>query len=76
MVKDGAFSLKEFKDQLIYYALNDVETENIYFAKRKFLREYAAEMLYARHVVSKKAYDQLMSTINNPYGLSGLVMQT
>ena len=59
-VKDGGLPLKEFKTQLMHYAINDVETENIYYFSRELLRRYGAKLLYNRYVLSEKQYINLL----------------
>lgn len=51
-VKNGALSTQELKKEMIKYAINDVETENLYHIKdRKTLLEYAIQMLLDRDII-------------------------
>lgn len=61
-VNQGGLTLKELKTSMLYYAINDVETENLYYLRsRRLVRMYAARMLFDRYVLSKRGYADIVA---------------
>lgn len=64
-VKNGAYPLKEFREKLYPYGVNDFEFYRIDDLPRLFLRRFAARILYHRYMLSKKQY---LDILKNNFG--------